>query len=252
MEIGDFVRHLQAFASKSHSEKIKLFGWFLHTHRGRDRFSAADLRRCYDDANLEVPGNVNRSVDALTEKSPADLLKDSKGYRLSQQVRDQLDRTLGKSDTVLVVEKLLADLPGKIADDGERIFLAETLTCYRNGAFRAAIVMAWNLAYDHLARWVLADTERLKAFNAGIAKRNPKKAYVVIAGRDDFEELKEDETVDIAGRLPEITNGIKKVLKEKLGRRNTCAHPSLLRVERAQVDDAITDLVNNVVLTLRL
>lgn len=252
MEIGDFVRQVPAFADKSHSEKVKLFGWFLHTHRALDRFNPPDIRRCYDDVHLDLPGNVNRSVEALTEKSPPDLLKDARGYRLAQQVREQLDRALGKSQTFIAVEKMLTDLVGRLADEGERLFLAETITCYRNGAFRAAIVMAWNLAYDHVMRWVMADPARLAAFNAGIPKRNSKKAHVLIVTRTDFEELKEDEVLDIAGNLPGITGGMKKILKEKLGRRNTYAHPSTLKVERAQVDDMITDLVNNVVLNLTL
>jgi len=252
LELGDFVRQVTSFISKSHAEKIKLFGWFLHTHLGKDRFASSDIRWCYDTANIGVPGNLNRSVDALTEKRPPDMLRDRSGYRLTQPIREQLDRELGSSQTVLIVERMLTDLPGKIGDESERLFLAETLICYRNGAFRAAIVMAWNLAYDHLARWVIADPARLAAFNAGIAKRNVRKAHVVIANRDDFEELKEDEAIDIVGGLPGITGGTKKLLKEKLGRRNTYAHPSTLRVERAQADDMITDLVNNVVLSLRL
>jgi hypothetical protein len=112
--------------------------------------------------------------------------------------------------------------------------------------------MAWNLAYDHLARWVLADTQRLADFNAGIPRRNPKKAHITITRREDFEELKEDEVVDVIGGLPGFSGNIKRLLKEKLGRRNTYAHPSTLVVERAQVDDMITDLVNNVVLSLKL
>jgi hypothetical protein len=83
-------------------------------------------------------------------------------------------------------------------------------------------------------------------------KRNPKKVHIVISSRQGFDELKEDEAVDIIGTLPGISNGVKKLLKEKLGRRNSYAHPSTLTVERAQVDDMITDLVNNVVLPLRL
>jgi hypothetical protein len=252
MEVGDFVRQIPSFSSKNHPEKIKAFGWFLHVHRAQERFSASDIRRCYDDVHLDQPSNTNRFLDSLAEKRPPEVLKDVRGYRLAQQVRDRLDRDLGKVEAVLLIEKMLTDLPGKIADDGERLFLLEALTCYKHNALRAAVVMVWNLAYDHLARWVLADPVRLNAFNVGIPKRNPKKAHVVIAKRDDFEELKEDETVDIVGGLPGITGGMKKILKEKLGRRNSYAHPSTLKIERAQVDDMITDLVNNVVLNLTL
>ena len=45
---------------------------------------------------------------------------------------------------------------------------------------------------------------------------------------------------------------MKKALKEKLGRRNTYAHPSLQTVGRPHVDEMIYDLVNNVVLYFKL
>lgn len=252
MELIDVVRQVASFAARTHAEKIKIFGWFLHTYGDKDRFSVSDIRSCYQTVHLESPGNIHRSVDALSAKNPPDLLRDKHGFRLTHSVREQIDQFLGRPQAVLAVERMLADLPGKISDESERLFLSETLTCYRNSALRAAIVMSWNLAYDHLTRWILSDIARLAAFNAGIQKRNPKKAYVTIVKRDDFEELKEDETVDIVGTLPGIGSGIKKILKEKLGRRNTYAHPSTLKVDRAQVDDMITDLVNNVVLTLKI
>lgn len=252
MEVGEFIRQIPGFAAKNHPEKIKTFGWFLHTQRGQDRFSAADIRKCYDDVHLDQPANTNRFLDSLAEKTPPELLKDARGYRLTQSVRDRFDKAFGQVEAVVVVEKMLSDLPGKIADDGERLFLTEVLTCYKHDARRAAIVMTWNLAYDHLVRWVLDDAQRLADFNAGIPKRNPKKAHITITKREDFDELKEDETLDIVGGLPGFSGNIKRLLKEKLGRRNTFAHPSTLIVERAQVDDMITDLVNNVALNLKL
>lgn len=252
MEIKDFVRSIPNFAARNHPERIKAFGWFLHTHRGVAAFSAANITKCYRDADLNEPGNMARFLDSLTEKKPPELLKDSRGFRLSQAVRAKLDAELGKADVVIVVEKMLTELPGKIADEGERLFLIEAITCYRHSAFRAAIVMVWNLAYDHLARWVLADQQRLADFNAGIAKRNKSKAHITIKTREDFEELKEDEMLDILGYLPGFSGNVKRMLKEKLGRRNTAAHPSTLTIGRSQVDDMITDLVNNVVLSFKL
>lgn len=250
MELGDFTKLIPGFATSSHAERIKAFAWHLHVERRLERFRVSDIRDCFNRLHLVEPGNLARSIDALTEKSPPDLLKDIRGYRLAAHTRDAFDQRYGKAESTVTVEKALAELPGKISDDGERLFLQETLTCYRHGAFRATIVMAWNLAYDHLVRWILAEPTRLAMFNQGIAKRNPKKAHITIQGRDDFEELKEDEVVDIAANLPGISGGMKKVLKEKLGRRNTYAHPSTMEIAKPQVDDQITDLVNNVVLKL--
>ena len=252
MDAREFVASDPDFARKNHPKRIKAFGWFLHVHEQRERFNAGDIRRCYDVCDLNQPANMARFLESLSEKTPPELLHDAGGYRLSQPIRGQLEREYGGVDSVVTIERMLADLPGKLSDEGERVFLVETLLCYRYKAYRAAIVMVWNLAFDHLLRWVLADPGRLMEFNAGIAKRNPSKAKVVIDSRDDFEDLKEDEIIDIVGHVSGISNGLKRLLKEKLGRRNTYAHPSLLHVERAQVDDMITDLINNVVLVLPL
>ena len=50
--------------------------------------------------------------------------------------------------------------------------MTEALTCYRDRAFRATIVMTWNLAYDHLLNWIMAN--HLARFNAAISVRYPK------------------------------------------------------------------------------
>jgi hypothetical protein len=252
VDVREFVRGIPGFASKNHPERIKAFGWFLHVHAGRERFSPGDITKCYSDADLDQPVNMGRFLQSLAEKRPPELLKDSRGYRLSQAVRERLNGELGRAEVVLTIEEMLTDLPGKIADEGERLFLSEALTCYRHGALRAAIVMTWNLAYDHVCRWVLADPARLAEFNSRIAGRNSKKAHIQIKNREDFEELKEDETVDILGGVTGVPGGVKKILKEKLGRRNTYAHPSLQTVGRPHVDEMIYDLVNNVVLYFKL
>ena len=55
-----------------------------------------------------------------------------------------------------------------MSDEGERLFLSEAIKCYNVKAFRAAIIMAWNLAYDRLLHWIIADQQRLVAFNSRI------------------------------------------------------------------------------------
>ena len=44
-----------------------------------------------------------------------------------------------------------------------------------------------------------------------------------------------------------ITNAVRKILDEKLGVRNTCAHPSDVEVHRTKVINFIEDLVDNVI-----
>jgi hypothetical protein len=250
VSLPEFVGRVPGFAQLVHAERIKHFVWFLQSIQGRHSVTVPEIRACYDLANNEIPANLARSVEALTEKKPPDLLKSGGKYRLHAVQREKLDARYGRTESVIAIEQTLAELPAKLRSESERIYLEETLACYRHRAFRAAIVMVWILAYDHLLGWILADGNRLAKFNEGIAKRNSKKAHTTISRHSDFEELKEDEVVDIVGNLSGITANMKRSLKEKLGRRNMYAHPSTMAVSRHQVDDMISDLVYNIVLQL--
>lgn len=131
----------------------------------------------------------------------------------------------------------------------ERAFLLEALNCYKVRAYRAATVMAWNLAFDHVRRWVLKDAARLIAFNNSVAAKYPKKG-LSISVVEHFEDLKESEVLETLKHAGLVSDNIFGILKEKLNKRNRAAHPSNVEVTQHQADDSITDLVNNVVLAL--
>lgn len=183
------------------------------------------------------------------KKKPPQLVKVGAGYRLAPALRRRFDAKHGTEPTVVAVSKLLADLPAKVPNVNERNFLEETLKCYGVKAYRAAIVMVWNLAYDHVVEWLLADTVRLDNLNSGIVRRFPKKS-LTIAKRQDFDELKESELIQACRTARLMDKNTVQILESKLTRRNTVAHPSRIVVTQAQADDAITDLVNNVILAL--
>jgi hypothetical protein len=236
----------------SQPDQILHFGWYIHVHRDSQRFDQAAVRACYEELNLEVP-NLSLLFTRLLAKRPKVLLQNGVGYYLEHGTRESLHIKYGQHETTIAITKMLKELPGKISDGAEKLFLSEAITCYHNRAFRAAIIMAWNLAYDHLLHWVLKDAGRLAAFNANIAGRigARRAAGIVVARREDFEDLKESETVDIcstAGLF--ISENTKKILDMQLTKRNMAAHPSLVIIEGPQADDTISSLVNNVVLVL--
>ncbi|MEO7966254.1 MAG: hypothetical protein ABIT38_20320 [Gemmatimonadaceae bacterium] len=253
MTAAEFVASIAGFSDRTHADKIKLFGWYLLTYRRLEDFRVGDIRDCYDTASLELPVNLARSVDALAEKKPPELLKKNGLYRLHATVRADLNGRYGQHETTIQITRLLKELPGKVSDDAERLFLSEAITCYSHRAFRAAIVMTWNLAYDHLLNWLIAAPARIAAFNASIAGRiGPKKAAgMLIVKREDFEELKEGEVLDIcsnAGVFP--SSNIKKLLDTQLTKRNMAAHPSLIVIGEPEANETINTLVSNVVLKL--
>src|SRR5690606_24336895 len=123
--------------------------------------------------------------------------------------------------------------------------------CYRVEAYRSCIVMTWNLAYSHLTEWILRDANRLAKFNAAISKRYPKRTNVTIAAYDDFsEEFKESEVIEVCNTAGLLNQNVIRILKGKLGKRNSAAHPAAVVVLQSQPDHVVTDLVNNVALAL--
>jgi hypothetical protein len=110
--------------------------------------------------------------------------------------------------------------------------------------------MAWNLAFDHLLTWILSDSNRTATFNSGMHKRFPKKLGLVIAGKEDFEELKESEVLQVCASASLFSKNMGRILEEKLKKRNMAAHPSSVEVQRSQAEDVITDLTNNIILKL--
>jgi hypothetical protein len=250
MELTEFIAIVPNFRELSEPDKILHLGWFLHTQSRRDRFDVDGVRRCFNELHMEVPKNLARDMSRLAERKA--LLKDAAGYRLHHDQRQALDGRFGGRPDAAVIPQLLKDLPGKVSDQGERLFLSEALKCYHAKAFRATIVMAWNLAYDHLLHWILREPARLAAFNSKIAgKVGPKRAWITVAKREDFEDLKEAEVLDICGTAGLFaSDNTKRVLGIQLTKRNLAAHPSLLEIGQPQADDAVYDLVNNVVLAL--
>jgi hypothetical protein len=249
MLLADFVQQVVGFDALSPKDKIKVFGWYLHVHKALTSFDNEAIRSCFKQLHLTSP-DVSVYLPRMAATKPPELLKERSRYRLARNVRSDLDKKYGVHQTVMQVSKLLSDLPDRLPDIAERAFLREALACYRAEAFRACIVMSWNLAFDHLLRWILADATRLSDFNTAITRRFPKKTGISILSIEHFEELKEAEVVDICQTASLISKNTTEILREKLKKRNMAAHPSQVTIQQSQADDVITDLVSNVVLAL--
>jgi hypothetical protein len=250
-ELEQLVESIDRFDSWGHAEKIRFFAWFIHSKKDQDRFDPAALRLCYEEIDIEKPSNINPYIATLEKKKPKDILRDGRGLYLPRHVKDDLEQRYGQRKSTVQITKLLADLPQRVPDLAERTFLDEAMTCFRYEAFRAAMVMAWNLAFHHLCDFVL--TKKLTEFNTqwplnfpGMHKK-PKQ----IAKMEDFaDELKESEVITICGSARIITGDMQNVLTVGLKRRNTAAHPSGATITQTQAEAHIEDLVLNFVLKL--
>lgn len=248
MGLDEFARGLNNFSSWSHADKIELFAWYLHTHRQTADFTATDIKQCYEELHLALPSSIGPFINAMEKRKPKEVLRTGAGYRLERRVRDALDIKYGQRQAAIQVDKLLSDLPDRLPDLQEKEYLAETLICFRNQAYRAAVGMCWNLAFDHLCQFALR--KHLAEFNAQLPKSFPKADILHVLTRDHFGELKESQVLQICKSANIISASLHKVLKEKLDRRNIAAHPSGIKISQLTAEDFITDLITNVVIKL--
>jgi hypothetical protein len=244
-DLERFVQPIEGFTSKPVPFQIEVFAWYLHEVKRKDRFQLADIGACFDVAHIPRPVNLATSVRRLLEKRPPRVLKDSTGYRLHQDVRRQLEVLLPVRATSVATTQLLTSLLSRVTNPVQKTFLTETLICYKHQAYRATVVMAWNLAFNDVLDRIVA--HHLGDFNKGVGTNNLKKP---ISRREDFENfgVKESDIIKIARATGVIGKETTKTLEEKLNKRNTAAHPSNVVVSPATAEEVIFDLVENVIL----
>lgn len=252
-ELNELVHRIHDFSGWKHADKIRFFAWFLHAVQKKERFSTRDIASCYEALHLERPSSIAPFLASMETRKPKELLREGDSFVLERRVRQEFDGKYGQREITVEVARLLTELPERVPDLAEKDFLREALICYRHGAFRAAVVMCWNLAYFHLCSYILKNG--LAAFNTQYPVRYPDKhrraRVPVISTYDDFSvDLKESEVVEISKSAALITNDEYKILNEKLGRRNSAAHPSLSHISQLQAEAFIDDLIRNIVLRL--
>ncbi len=243
-----FSHRVFSFDALSPSDKIIHAAWYLHAVRSKEYVGTADINECFKTIHL-APPQTSVYLKRLAEKKPPILLKSRHGYKLEGKIRRQLADRYDQPVQKIAVSALLIDLLAKVENPAESVFLAETLKCYSVSAFRAAIVMAWNLTYDHILTYILQSQDRISKFNISVSIKYPKKPDR-ISDHDSFFDFKEFEVVEVLVHSKIVSKNVGEILKEKLKRRNAAAHPSLVSITQAQADDVITDLVNNVIVKL--
>jgi hypothetical protein len=247
MELAELKQAVPGLADKSHYDKIKIFGWWMHVYKSKTSFTAAEVGKCYDDLHLSRPASFGAYFKQLTDKK--ELLPNGNGYKLEHKVREKLDGAYASPAATVKVTTLLTDLAATIPDMAERTYYQEALICYKYGSLRGAVVMTWNVAFSHLCTHVL--TNKLAKFNARWLLSMPgmhKKKTLEIKVFDDFnEELKESEVLTICRDEGILTKNMYNIMHAALGKRNAAAHPNAVVIDQLQTDAFITDLITNVV-----
>jgi hypothetical protein len=184
-----------------------------------------------------------------------ELLKEGTSYYCEGRFREKYEGLYGEHDITISVRQMVKDLVNLLPELGEKDIMREALICLRHDAGRAAIIMVWNIAFYHLCQYVLK--HKVKDFNDRIPVKYPKKWKLadmpLVAKYDDFsDEMSEREVIEVCNSAGIITGDMHKVYVEKLGKRNSAAHPSAIHVTQVQAEGFIDDLIRNTVLLLHI
>lgn len=148
------------------------------------------------------------------------------------------------------VSQELRTLLSQVSNPMQAAFLEETIRCCEAKSYRAAIVMGWNVTYDQLLNWLLADPARLSAFNSRLTMRSRRGVpYQAVSKYEDFAYVQESEVIDdcrLAGLLDAKSEHVH--LAEGLTKRNRYAHPNKNVATAAIAAGHLSALIEHIVL----
>jgi hypothetical protein len=213
---------------------------------GLEGVDATLLKTLFTALDLAEPAGP-RAVLAQLESRKL-VVKSPSGYKPSAKLKDMVKPEINDVPPLLKAAPHIEALLGQVSRADAKSFLDEAYLCLRANAPRAAIVMTWVVVVDHLYEFVLA--HKLPDFNTELSKKNWKLKKV--STKDEFSEIKEKDFIEVCRAASVFSNDVRKILDEKLGIRNTAGHPSTVTIHGGKAANFIEDLVDNVILKLKL
>jgi hypothetical protein len=255
MGIFEFLTNISNFAGFSRRSKVLLFAYYLRKYKGVVEFAGSDIRQCFKESLLKVPSDLSTLLKSLSKGRNSPLMKGKaqNRYSLAMPGLNEVEAYLTSKQTTEVevgsflrsVIPYLERVISKVSNTNQQKFLAESIACLGVDAKRATILMTWAAVIAHIYDFILA--HKLNEFKSALAKRTDKFGKLTIRTYDDLTEIPEAVFIEVCRSAKIISNDVRKILDEKLGIRNTCAHPSSVEVHGTKVVNFIEDLVDNVI-----
>jgi len=240
--LNEFLERKSNISEIGFIHQVEYLAYF-YTKITRDSiFTYENVKTYFEWAQLPEPKNIPDMFNKL--KAKGIFLPNKNGFVLNREEIKRLDQEFSQNKPKIQAAKSLRDLLPKIANTNENSFLSEAISCFEVGAYRSTIIMVWLLTLDHLFDYILKN--KINEFNNALVKQNLK--VKKISNKEDFSEMKEEKFIEICRSAGIVTNDIRKILDEKLGIRNSCAHPNNILVKEAKAINFVEDLIENVVL----
>jgi hypothetical protein len=134
-----------------------------------------------------------------------------------------------------------------IAPTAYRDYLAEAVTCYERGLYRAAILMVWAATVEHL--YIVASSYPDGIIDLQIANHSrfgKSRTYREIKKKDDFLYLGEANWLQLAEDAGLMNRNARQMLIDRLNLRNRCGHPTKYKPGREETVVFIESLLLNI------
>jgi hypothetical protein len=240
--LSDFIAKKDGFSSLDYLDQAKYLAYFYGKIKQDPIFTTRNIKDYFELADIAQPKNVTDLCRNLAAKKI--FIPAGGGYKLHRDTFYELEGEFSDEKPKQKISNKLRELVSKTSQEDNRNFLIEAISCYEIKAYRAAVIMTWLLVIDNLYEYIFAT--KLEEFNGALGSQNLK--IKVIVSKEDFGELKEVKFIELCRAANILSNDVKKILEEKLGIRNTCAHPNNIVVAESKATSFIEDLIDNVLL----
>lgn len=245
MDVHSLIEKTEKFHTLPQKEQIKLMAFFYCLENDIDTFETKHVRDEFIKNKLSIPSGITSLVPQMSKSKPPIFLKINKGYTLHRNIKKELEKNYCEDIHEIEVSSKLRDLLAIVKSIEQKNFLEEAIKCFEVRAYRASIILCWLLTMDVLYEYALK-TINLGAFNLAIQSHGKYKK-LSLSKKDDFSDIKESDFIELLRVSKLISNDIRKILDEKLGIRNSTAHPNSIQIDDYKAIAFIQDLINNVV-----
>lgn len=253
-ELQGFIDNITDFFDLKSSDQIDYFIYFLTVEKNEPDTQLTLVRECFQSLNLTPYSNISQYLISNIkgkEKNTPKFLRTKNGYQLHRNLRIALESNIIKNPVKAKLKKELREILAYVTNPIENEFLNEAINCFEISAYRASIVMVWNLTVDHLYEYILK--HELASFNLALSKNTDKRVKIsIVSNKDDFSEIPENKFIEFCRSANIISNDVRKILEAKLGIRNSYAHPSNIVISESKANEFIEDIIKNVILKYKL
>ena len=242
----DFIAKFDDFTSWQATKQVDYLTYYLTTDGSKDGVNGSEITALFRSLHLKEYKRVSPYLSENASDRKGKYIKvASGGYRLTRAKYTEIERDVKQEPVRVSVSTQLVDLVAKVASGSEKEFLGEAINCYRVEAYRAFIIMVWIVVVDHLQKFIFAND--IASFNTALAKNSDRKVAKIV-NYDDFSDLPESKLIELARSANIISNDVRKLLDEKLGTRNSAAHPSGINISGHKATEFALDLISNILL----